>query len=113
MESLHLPFEVPADAPCVVEARLPDTRRLWVSDEPRDQAEAAASCRGCPVRVECYWYAIERREQAGVWGGSVFPDEWKSGMRKLAARIASLPDPPPARGARRALPSVRPTGTDG
>lgn len=31
---------------------------------------AKAVCAACPVRDECLAYALERREQHGVWGGT-------------------------------------------
>jgi WhiB family transcriptional regulator, redox-sensing transcriptional regulator len=31
--------------------------------------EAKEVCDGCPVRVECLEYAIEKGERFGVWGG--------------------------------------------
>lgn len=31
--------------------------------------EAKKVCRHCPVRVECLRWALETREQWGVWGG--------------------------------------------
>ncbi|MGW6273958.1 WhiB family transcriptional regulator [Streptomyces sp. NPDC055060] len=27
-------------------------------------------CAGCPVRTECLHWALETRQQAGVWGGT-------------------------------------------
>ena len=31
--------------------------------------EAKMVCQGCEVRAECLAYALERREQFGIWGG--------------------------------------------
>lgn len=38
---------------------------------PRGSNGVAARkiCAGCPVRQECLDYAIENREQWGIWGG--------------------------------------------
>ncbi|WP_121711829.1 WhiB family transcriptional regulator [Streptomyces sp. E5N91] len=32
------------------------------------QNEAKAVCAACPVRLECLAYALDHREQYGVWG---------------------------------------------
>lgn len=32
-------------------------------------AEAKQICRSCPVRLECLEYALEIREEWGIWGG--------------------------------------------
>jgi WhiB family redox-sensing transcriptional regulator len=39
--------------------------------EAHDARETAAKavCAGCPVRPECRRYALDAREQYGVWGG--------------------------------------------
>jgi WhiB family redox-sensing transcriptional regulator len=29
-------------------------------------------CAGCPVRTECLDYAIEHREQFGIWAGTTY-----------------------------------------
>ena len=34
---------------------------------------AIAVCNGCSVRRECFDYAVEAREPAGIWGGVEFP----------------------------------------
>jgi WhiB family redox-sensing transcriptional regulator len=31
---------------------------------------ARALCSGCPVRAECLEYALQNREQFGIWGGT-------------------------------------------
>ena len=33
------------------------------------EVEAKAVCAGCGIRATCLEYALERREQYGVWGG--------------------------------------------
>lgn len=36
----------------------------------RDAADAARRiCADCPVRIDCYQYALEHRELTGIWGG--------------------------------------------
>lgn len=32
--------------------------------------QAVAICRTCPVAHECLWYALDHREEYGVWGGT-------------------------------------------
>lgn len=34
-----------------------------------DRARAKAICRRCPVAADCLAYALETREDYGVWGG--------------------------------------------
>lgn len=53
-------------------------------------ARARHLCRSCPIRTQCYWGAVERREPAGVWGGVLFPDAWKRGMRRLRQEVFEL-----------------------
>jgi len=40
------------------------------SDAERRMARAKAICARCPVREQCRQDAIERREPAGIWGGT-------------------------------------------
>ncbi len=42
---------------------------------------AIAVCRRCPVTYECLWYALDHREEYGVWGATT-PDD-----RQALARI--------------------------
>lgn len=65
----------------------PELLDLFFSDDADDQAAARGVCEGCPVRHDCYWGAIERREPWGIWGGSLFPGEWKDGRRRLIAQL--------------------------
>lgn len=41
--------------------------------------EAIATCKTCPVRIECFNYAVENDERWGVWGGRNFATR---GLRK-------------------------------
>ena len=41
-------------------------------------------CRGCPVKIDCLLYAIETRQEYGVWGGATEPER-KRLQRKLGA----------------------------
>ena len=53
-----------------------------------DAAGAAKRiCAGCPVRVECLDYAIERPERVGVWGGKT-PNERKAIRRQRRRGVA-------------------------
>lgn len=42
---------------------------------------ARAVCNQCPVRVECLRYALQNREQFGIWGGTSERERRK--LRKL------------------------------
>lgn len=46
-------------------------------------------CRGCPVKVECLQYALERGERFGTWGG--VSEARRRGLRARRAR-ADTPD---------------------
>lgn len=48
---------------------------------------ATRVCDGCPARLECFEYALERRE-SGVWGGTT-DDERASERRKRQRRAAA------------------------
>jgi WhiB family redox-sensing transcriptional regulator len=43
------------------------------SSDERVHRAAIAVCDGCAVRRECFDYAVEAREPAGIWGGVEFP----------------------------------------
>jgi WhiB family redox-sensing transcriptional regulator len=34
------------------------------------ERQAKLVCEGCPVRMECLWFAISGREGFGIWGGA-------------------------------------------
>lgn len=56
------------------ECRRPEydkVRDLWFSDSKQgDVAYAVDICNGaCPVRAACALYALEEREEHGIWGG--------------------------------------------
>jgi hypothetical protein len=68
----------------------------WHSPEPGDpdftgtgQMPAARlrmakkTCNGCPVRMECLTYALERGEKDGIWAG-LAPHERRDLMRRWA-----------------------------
>ena len=50
-----------------------DVPQKWFPQDGYTRAEydqyARWACGGCPVRDECLTYAIETRQQHGVWGG--------------------------------------------
>ncbi|NNF70223.1 MAG: WhiB family transcriptional regulator [Acidimicrobiia bacterium] len=43
---------------------------VFFPDSKSQEAEALRICATCPVRDECFAYAIEARETYGVWGGT-------------------------------------------
>lgn len=43
----------------------------------RSKNEALAICRGCVVREKCLDYALENKEQWGIWGGMTAKDRRK------------------------------------
>lgn len=44
---------------------------LWYPDKGDSVGSRAAKaiCRSCPVRAACLAYALDHKEQYGVWGG--------------------------------------------
>ncbi|MGX1758613.1 WhiB family transcriptional regulator [Streptomyces lydicus] len=46
--------------------------------------EAKAVCRRCPVMGQCLQWALESRQDTGVWGG--MSEEERRAMRRRAAR---------------------------
>ena len=49
-----------------------------------DQVEAAkAVCAACPVRAECLSFALQTRQEAGIWGG-LTEEERRRHRRRLA-----------------------------
>ncbi|HWG65244.1 MAG TPA: WhiB family transcriptional regulator [Streptosporangiaceae bacterium] len=58
---------------------------IGTSGPARHQVDDAKKiCHGCPVRVNCLRWALERGEDAGVWGGTT-EDE------RRVLRLARLP----------------------
>ncbi|MET9804531.1 WhiB family transcriptional regulator [Streptomyces sp. NPDC006368] len=52
------------------------------------QAETAKSvCRRCPVREQCLRWAVETRQETGVWGG-LSEDERRALIRRSRRRAA-------------------------
>lgn len=54
-------------APWHQQARCADQTDLMY--DPERRTEAAHTCRGCPVRVNCLVDALVRHEPDGIWGG--------------------------------------------
>ncbi|WP_411136840.1 WhiB family transcriptional regulator [Streptomyces sp. C10] len=46
--------------------------------------EAKAVCRRCPVMGQCLQWALESRQESGVWGG--MSEDERRAMRRRAAR---------------------------
>jgi len=58
----------------------------WHSDGTVQIAEAKAACARCPVKTACLAWALNNREEHGVWGG-LSPNERKrlAGKPKVCA----------------------------
>lgn len=67
------------DAAC---AGAPDPELWFPIGEQRPSAEALATCRRCPVRVQCARHA----GADGVWAGFTLPGE-KDQLRAFLARV--------------------------
>lgn len=57
------------------------------SDHDARDRNAKAVCAGCPVRVQCGEWALERREPYGVWGGMTEDERRKILHRAARARL--------------------------
>jgi WhiB family redox-sensing transcriptional regulator len=42
---------------------------LWFPPKETDQTEPKQVCHTCPVKSECYQYALELKVEDGIWGG--------------------------------------------
>lgn len=49
-------------------------------------AQAKAICHGCPVVAECLRWALDTRQDAGVWGG--MSEAERRALKRAAAREA-------------------------
>ena len=45
---------------------------LWFPDLEKQGAYAKSICKTCPVRVDCFNYAVANEEENGIWGGVDF-----------------------------------------
>jgi WhiB family redox-sensing transcriptional regulator len=46
-------------------------RTCWFSEDHEALARAMATCRACPVRIECLTFAVTTGQSHGVWGGTM------------------------------------------
>ena len=70
--------------------RADDAAEVFFPGGDRGQTKAMTDaaklvCRACPVRIDCLWYAIETRQEYGVWGGATEPER-----RRLARKVKSV-----------------------
>lgn len=72
--------------PSIFYPQLANTSR-WDRTEP-EFAEALAFCRVCDTQSNCLIYALERREDDGVWGGTD-PFTRRAMLRSMGGRISS------------------------
>lgn len=67
--------------------RTRDAHRKGRSSKERSHARAVAAakqiCEGCPVRVECLAWALERPEHHGVWGMTTAVERWRIRHAKI------------------------------
>lgn len=47
---------------------------LMFSQDRVEQLQAVLVCTDCPVRLECFLYAMEIQPNQGVWGGFTWKD---------------------------------------
>lgn len=59
---------------------------IFFADTPDGLETAKSICRGCPVRKECFDFALRTRQNYGVWGGENFDDAKR--LRRNAATKA-------------------------
>lgn len=56
------------------------------SEAEEDAAPAKAVCAVCPVRQECLDYAIDTRQEDGIWGGLTETERRRERRRRRTAR---------------------------
>lgn len=61
---------------------------LWFPVHGESSAEALSVCASCLVRAECLAYAVERRVEHGIWGGTT------GKVRRRQARRAGVRSEP-------------------
>lgn len=60
-----------ARAACAPQRRHPSVGAdLWFSRSTRQRRQAAEICRRCPVRAECFGFAVAEGLTDGIWGGA-------------------------------------------
>jgi WhiB family redox-sensing transcriptional regulator len=72
--------------PNIFYPQLSPTER-WDRTDP-DVSAAMSLCRVCAVQVDCLTYALEHREDEGIWGGTD-PFARKAMLRSMGGRISS------------------------
>jgi WhiB family redox-sensing transcriptional regulator len=66
---------------------------LFFSEEASEIARAKAICGDCPLQLQCYEGALERREPWGVWGGELFDRGIPIAQRRPRGRPRKSPLP--------------------
>jgi len=56
-------------------------------------AGAKEVCAACPVQAECLAYAVEHKEEHGVWGGETMPSYWRNDRRRRVEANRGRPVP--------------------
>jgi len=57
-----------------------DTEIFYAQEGP-SQAIAFETCSRCPVYDHCFQYAVDNKEEFGVWGGLAFDARDRRGRR--------------------------------
>lgn len=80
-------------------------------EDPSVSGPGKAVCAACPVRDECLDYALERRQDDGIWGGMTPKERYNLRRRRRRAELIAAGAPPRrrsrAKGAHRASWIVR------
>lgn len=61
----------------------------WFPEQGESARLAKLICSACPVRAECLEYALDRRQQHGVWGGMSEAERRAELRRRAAERRAA------------------------
>ena len=78
METPGRPCNPPINEPGFIRQHA-DT--FYPSEKFYDQAKKL--CNGCPVTAQCLQYALDHREEHGVWGGT-HPKDRRTILRRMA-----------------------------
>jgi WhiB family redox-sensing transcriptional regulator len=62
---------------------------LWFPDNHEEGHEARKVCFQCPVRIQCYDYAIEKKIHHGIWGGRDFEKKNRKKINDNAHKLTS------------------------
>lgn len=60
---------------------------LFFPERGADPSAAKAVCKGCVVRSECLYAALQRREPTGVWGGMTAAERRRLHERHKRLRV--------------------------